>query len=156
MISRQTLESSSSTYARLAISIARGRCERFATWGKGAATAAAGILQNGASTPTPEDSTLRLGYHHGEAGLSQTGRPAGAHTFWRYSVMIEDLSLADSFCSIDEIIFQLALRAPTAFLYATDKRLRSSTVRSTSIFAIAAVAFTISSYLPACSASLAM
>jgi hypothetical protein len=59
--------------------------------------------------------------------------------------MMEALSLSASFCSIEEMIFQLARRAPTAFLYATDRRLRSSTVRSTFILAIAAVAFTISS-----------
>eukprot|EP00961_Rhodomonas_salina_P274218 3704945-Rhodomonas_salina.1 len=38
----------------------------------------------------------------------------------------------------------LARLAPTTFLYATERRLRSSTVRSSPIFAIARVAFTIS------------
>jgi hypothetical protein len=46
----------------------------------------------------------------------------------------------------------LARLDPTTFLYATDKRLRSSDVNSTPSLAIERIASTISSYRSACSA----
>lgn len=53
----------------------------------------------------------------------------------RYCRIISNLSSAplfSSFCSILEIILQLALRAPMTFLYATESKFLSSTVNSTS------------------------
>jgi hypothetical protein len=38
--------------------------------------------------------------------------------------------LDSSFCSMEEMMRQEARRVPTTFLYATDKRFRSSTVNS--------------------------
>ena len=66
------------------------------------------------------------------------------------------LPLVSSFCSMEETMRQDARRAPMTFLYATDNKLRSSTVSSTSSRATCFIDSTISSYRSACSAILAM
>lgn len=64
---------------------------------------------------------------------------------WQWtSVFIVSFTLFSSFCSIEEIILHDARRAPITFLYATDKRFRSSTVSSTSREATFFMASTIS------------
>jgi len=68
-------------------------------------------------------------------------------TFSLYSFILFTLTsfpLASSFCSIEERILHEALRAPTTFLYPTDRRFRSSTVNSTFSFATFFIASTIS------------
>ena len=64
-----------------------------------------------------------------------------------------------SFASIEPMMRSEARRAPTTFLYATERRLRSSRERSSDAGDAVATAFmysTISSYRSACSASFAM
>ena len=68
-------------------------------------------------------------------------------TFCLYSFIrftLTSFPFASSFCSIDERILHEALRAPTTFLYPTDRRFRSSTVSSTLSFATFFIASTIS------------
>merc|ERR1719265_1667818 len=65
------------------------------------------------------------------------------------------LPLLASFCSTDEMMRHDARRDPTAFLYATEMRLRSSTDSSWLHCATTFMCSAISSYRSACSASLA-
>ena len=68
-------------------------------------------------------------------------------TFCLYSLIrfaFCSFPLTSSFCSIDDRILQEALRAPITFLYPTESKFRSSTVKSTSSFATFFIASTIS------------
>lgn len=63
---------------------------------------------------------------------------SSASIFCRYSLMRAtwpELPFDSSFCSMEVTILQEARRAPMTFLYATDRRFRSSTVRSQSSLA---------------------
>ncbi|KNC24668.1 hypothetical protein FF38_13573 [Lucilia cuprina] len=70
--------------------------------------------------------------------------PSGMHDRVLIISNFSSAPLFSSFCSIEVIIRHEARRAPITFLYATDKRLRSSTVNSTSIEATFFMASTIS------------
>ena len=72
------------------------------------------------------------------------------------SAVFAPSSFCASFCSIEPMIRSDARRAPTTFLYATERRLRSSSESTSRPSATVFMYSTISSSRPACSASFAM